>query len=193
MAVDSRRDTPSSEITNRSLAVFSARLGAEAHPSRLFHAQEPAGVQSTEIPDRMIEGTGEPGSDSGMQWYDQVVLNGTARGYVIVSGMQQHNPCRNHPAFVPGKPANETQSPTSKRVAPSRPGSIHSLLLPVSPLPARWLILDSGIREDTTSVWRRVTLSSNVKPKSGHISLGNWSDSTGRRVMSSSLPDNFIC
>lgn len=135
----------------------------------------------------------EPGSNSGMPRHDQVVLNGTARGYAIVSRTRPATACRNHPAIVPGEPANGIRSPTSKRMTHSRPGSIRSLHLPVSPLPARWLILDSGIREDTTSVWRRVTLLSNRKPKTGRISLGNWSDSTGRRAMSSSLPDIFIC
>ena len=94
----------------------------------------------------------EPGSNSDMPLHDQAVLNGTARGYAIVSRTRQQNPCRNHPVFVPGEPANGTRSPTSKRVAHSRPGSIRSLLLPAVPLPARWLILDKCLAQSHSVV-----------------------------------------
>jgi hypothetical protein len=90
----------------------------------------------------------EPGSNSGMPPHDQAVLNGTARGYAIVSRTRHQNPCRNHPAFVPGEPANGTRS----RMAHSRPGSIRSLHLPASSLPARWLILDKCLAQSHSVV-----------------------------------------
>jgi len=94
----------------------------------------------------------EPGSNSGMPRHDQVVLNGTARGYAIVSRTRPATACRNHPAIVPGEPANGIRSPTSKRMAHSRPDSIRSLHLQVSPLPARWLILDKCLAQSHSVV-----------------------------------------
>jgi hypothetical protein len=127
----------------------------------------------------------EPGSNSGMPPHDQAVLNGTARGYAIVSRTWLATACRNHPAFVPGEPANGIRSPTSKRVAHSRPGSIRSLLLPASSLPARWLILDKCLAQSHSVV------ESEIQDRAHFIGqLAGW---TGRRVMISSLPDTFIC
>jgi len=64
----------------------------------------------------------EPGTNYGMHPHDHAALNGTARGYAIVSRTREATACRNHPAIVPGEPANWRPGSDEHPKCPFSPG-----------------------------------------------------------------------
>ena len=64
----------------------------------------------------------EPGTNYGMLKHDHVALNGTARGYAIVSRTRKTIAFRNHhPALVPGESANRCPGSDEQKMGPFSP------------------------------------------------------------------------